>query len=238
MGFLRVKGVIMTEAQAQAIIQTLYEGDTDTPTALSEDYLARRALLNAAISIWETEEYWRELCTDLATSDVSLGGVKTTTNATSAYATPTDFKFPLGYVWIGTTAYTLIPAEDITLVTSTDSTSQFYRVTGNKSSGYKVTIHPTPTSTGDTIRYEYYKSATQLSAVGTVFEMSDPYFAIYFTLSELYKQDGKSDDAGSAMALAKSRLDRMKEINVSPGFYQENAVKDSAFARGVEGFGH
>jgi len=224
----------MTEATAQEYLHTLYEGDNSTPTATGNDYLARRILLNAAIGIWEVEEIWNELYVNLSSA---ADGDKTTTADDSTYDTPTDFKFPLGYLWIGTTAYELIPPEDYTLMSSTSTGHRIYYVTGNKSSGYVINIFNAPSSTGDTIRYEYYKEASTLTATTSVFEMSDPWFAIYFALSELFGQDGKDRKAAEAFALAASRLDRMKEINSMPGFYQRNAIQDSQMARGVGGFG-
>ena len=224
----------MTESQAQEYLHILYEGDNSTPSSSDNEYLMRRSLLNAAIGIWEKEELWNELYVSL--SDAADGD-KTTVADQSSYDCPSDFKFPLGFLWIGTTDYELMPSQDYTLISSTDTSSYFYYVTGNKSAGYKIHIHPAPSSSGDDIRYEYYKEASTLSDTTDVFEMSDPWFAIYYALSKLFKNDGKITDSREALMEAASRLERMKEINAMPGFYQSNRIKDSQFSRSVGGFG-
>lgn len=225
----------ITEAQAQAQLHILYEGNNTTPGATTSDYLSRRGLLNAGIVVWSKEEKWRELYANL--SDAT-DGTKTTTAGTSAYTAPTNFVDPVGYLRIGTTYYPCFPPEKFQMIRTSDSSTYFYYVTGNVSAGFKVNIHPAPTGTGDTIIYEYFKAATELSATSTVFEMSDPYFAIYFALSKLYEQDGLSGEAIKAYQEAISRLERMKEINASMPFYQSNEIPDGDWdSRGVGGFG-
>jgi len=228
------KGANMTETEAQASLHMLYEGNNDTPESTDADYLTRRGLLNIAIAIWEKEALWRELFVKLA--DASDGD-KTTTADDADYDCPTDFLFPVGFLRIGTSYY---PFKDVTkyqLIRSSDTSTYFYYITGNKNTGYDIHLHPTPSSTGDTLSYEYYKSATSLSATSSVFEMSDPYFAIYFALSKLLEQDGRIGEAQKAFMEANARLERMKEINMTIPFYQENQVPDEAFSRGVKGFG-
>ena len=224
----------MTEAEAQAQLHILYEGNNSTPGSTTADYLTRRGLMNAGIAVWEKEAEWRELFAKLS---AAADGTKTTTSGTSAYTCPTDFVFPVGYLRIGNTKYPYYSVEKFQLISSSDSATKFFYVTGNKNAGFTVNIHPTPTSTGDTITYEYYKAATALSAVGTVFEMSDPYFTIYFALSKLLEQDGKMAEAQKAFMESDSRLQRMKEKNFMVPFYQTNTIPDDAFSRGVEGFG-
>ena len=223
----------MTEAEAQAQLHILYESNNTTPGATTSDYLTRRGLLNVGIVTWEKEEQWRELFVKLTDA---ADGDKTTVVDHEAYDCPTDFVFPVGYLRIGTTYYPYYPVEKFQLIRSSDSATKFFYVTGNTNTGFDIHIHPTPTS-ADTITYEYYKTATELSAVGTVLEMSDPYFAIYFALSKLLEQDGKMGEGQKAFMEASSRLERMKEQNATIPFYQGNAVPDDAFSRGVGGFG-
>ena len=224
----------MTETEAQAILHILYEGNNSTPASTTSDYLTRRGLMNVGIATWEKEGLWRELYVNL--SDAADGD-KTTTADDADYDCPTDFIFPVGFLRIGTSYYPFRDVEKYQLTTSSDDSTYFYYVTGNKNTGYDIHIHPTPSSTGDTITYEYYKSATALSATTTVFEMNDPYFAIYFALSKLLELDGKMGEAQKAFVEAGERLERMKEINMTVPFYQQNQVPDEAFSRGVGGFG-
>ena len=231
----------MTEAQAQAQLHILYEGDNSTPSATSSDYLTRRGLLDAGINLWESQPsiLWRELYTTLADA---ADGTKTTTDGTSAYACPTDFRFPLGYLRIvdsngDSTYYRRVKVGENMLKDNMSDTPYYYYVTGNVQDGHKVNIHPTPSSTGLTIKYEYYKSADTLSATDTKFEMSDPYFAIYFALSRLLFQDGQSDKAAEAMSITDAKLSDMKMKNEMMGEYQEDRVVDLGFSLGVGGFG-
>ena len=191
--------------------------------------------MDTSINVWETEDDWKELYTNLADA---ADGTKITTASTSAYDTPTDFVRVVGYVRIDTTYYPYYPPEKYQLIKSTDSSTSFYYITGNANSGFKVNIHPAPTSTGDTIIYEYYKSATLLTATTTKFEMADSQFAIYFALSKLYEQDGLSGESQKAFLEANSRLEKMKENNARTPFYQSNQIPDHDFhGRGVGGFG-
>ena len=224
----------MTEAEAEQSLHVLYEGNNSTPASTTSDYLTRRGLMNVGIATWEKEGLWRELYVNL--SDAADGD-KTTTADDADYDCPSDFIFPVGFLRIGTSYYPFRDVEKYQLTTSSDNSTYFYYVTGNKNTGYDIHIHPTPSSTGDTITYEYYKSATPLSATTTVFEMNDPYFAIYFALSKLLELDGKMGEAQKAFVEAGERLERMKEINMMVPFYQQNQVPDEAFSRGVGWFG-
>jgi hypothetical protein len=224
----------MTEEEIQDQLHTLYEGDNSTPSSTSSDYLARRNLLNVAVSVWEKEALWRELFVSLADA---ADGDTTTTADTSSYDCPSDFVSPVGFLRIGTSYYPYYSPEKYQMISSSDSSTRFYYITGNPNTGYDLHLHPTPSSTGDTITYEYYKTASTISATTDVLEMADPYFAVYFALSRLFENDGKSGEAQKAFIEANSRLQRMKEINMTMPFYQKNSVIDEAFNRGTGGFG-
>jgi hypothetical protein len=223
----------MIESAAQDQLHILYEGNNTTPGATTSDYLSRRSLMNTAIQVWETEEDWKDLYTNLA--DASDGDK--TTDGTTSYDAPTDFLRPVGYLRLGDTDYPYYSPEKYQLVESSDNTTKFFYITGNKSAGFTINIHPAP-ATGTTIIYEYYKSATLLTATSTAFEMSDPNFAIYFALSKLYEQDGLSGESQKAFLEASSRLEKMKENNMKTPFYQSNKIPDYDWdSRGVSGFG-
>ena len=67
--------------------------------------------------------------------------------------------------------------------------------------------------------------------------MSDPMFAVYFTLSRLYELDGKMGEAQKAHIEAEARLRQMKIKNTMIGWYQEDTVEDRHYEQGVSGFG-
>lgn len=204
----------MTEAQAQALLHILLEGDTSTPSASDEEYLSRRGLLNAAITLWEGEGTWRELFTPL-TATTPVDGATVTVANQIQYDVPAAFKHMTGYVRIGSVDYPFKDPNELQFVTAEDTTQQYYYITGNASSTYHLNIHPAPTSV-ETIFYTYYKSATQLTTTTSVFEMSDPLFAVYFALAHL------KNNAGDPLefSMAQSFLDKMKDTNITPPYYQ------------------
>jgi len=231
----------MTESQLQDALNSLYEGDTNTPGSTDEDYLARRELMNAAINVWETygNTLWNELYYSLADA---ADGTKTTTSGTSKYSCPTNFLNVNGYLRIvdaagDSTYYRQIQPLEAQLYDNQSSTPNYFYITGNPSAGYSVNIHPTPSTTGSTIRYEYYASATALSATTSVPEMSDQYFPIYYALSRMYHIDGLSGKANETLGIAEGKLIAMKRRNGLLSHYQDNSIKDNAFSQGVEGFG-
>ncbi len=226
----------MTLAELQARLHLLYEGDTSTPDSSDDDYTTRTALLNAGIAVWEQEEDWRELYTTLSASAVGLGGDKTTVADQAAYDCPSDFSRLVGYLRVGTTYYNQISPHQVQLYDQ-DTTTDFFYVTGNPSTGYDVTIHPTPTTTGDTISYEYYKTASTLSSSSDVPEMSDPMFLVYFALSRLHEADGANYKAQKAQMEASTRLEMMVQKNNQVTWYQKGNIIDVDFSRGVGGFG-
>lgn len=227
----------MTLSDAQTILHTLYEGDTDVPTSSDDDYTVRTRLFNAAIGLWEQElPDWRELRKTLASAAT---GTKTTTASTSAYATPTDFIRPLGWLRVtdssGTESYYEYMDIQKVQIFDNDTTSKFYYVTGSANSGFYVNIHPTPDTSSLTISYEYYKTAASLSSGTDKFEMSDPYYAIYFALARLKAQDG--EDNVEEMLQIKDRLDRMKVNNWTLPAYTNSETPDLAYDLGGYVFG-
>jgi len=229
----------MTEAEAQSSLHRLYEGDNQVPSTTDEDYLVRRSYLNDAIRQWEQQGMWRSL---IGTLTSASDGTKTTTSGTSTYSAPTDFKRPVGFLRItdsegSETYYENLPIEKVQLFDN-DTTSRFYYITGNDQDGYTINIHGTPTTTGLTINYEYYKHADTLTATTDKFEMSDPYYAIYYALAQLFAGDGQGDRSTLALVEANDKLKVMKRNNMVAGFFQDNYVPDSYFELGGKGFGY
>lgn len=232
----------MTESELQDALNSLYEGDTNTPSPTDEDYLARRELMNAGINVWETygNTLWNELYYTLADA---ADGTKTTTAATSNYGCPTNFLNINGYLRIvdaagNSTYYRQIQPLEAQLYDNQSSTPNYFFITGNPSAGYSVNIHPIPASTGLTIKYEFYASATLLSDVTSISEISDQYFPVYYALSRMYHIDGLSGKANEALGIAEGKLITMKRRNGLVSHYQDNSVIDNAFSQGVEGFGN
>lgn len=211
---------------AVTYLNTLYEIDSTDPASSDEDYMVWTALFNIAVDMWENEEgmLWKELFVELANAAT---GDKTT-DGTTSYALPTDFRFNASaYVWIGTgtnkTAYKVVPIEKVGIYENdrsnwcwfTDTTLEF-----NPNLSF---------DTGSTISYNYYKYASKVASGTDTFEMSDPMFVVYYALSELKKEEGDT----TAAAIASQKLESMKVKNELPAWFGDNQmdIKDD------DGFG-
>lgn len=211
--------VVLTDLDdAITYLNTLYEGDSDVPASDEDDYTIWTSLFNVAINIWESEEgvLWRELFVDLA--DAADGDKST--DGTTSYTLPTDFIFPAsGFVWTGTgtnkTAYKVIRIEDFQELEN--SLGRWCYFVGTSTLEFNPNLSMT---SGDTISYNYYKSASKVSTGTDTFEMSDPMFAVYYALSELKKEEGDT----SAALIASQKLEAMKVKNEMPAFLQGNSL--------------
>ena len=227
----------MTLQEAQNILHYKYQGDDNTPSSSSEDWTLRTAYFNEAIRLWEREAQWRELYTTLAAAS---DGDKTTVDGTATYTAPSNLKSVAGYLRIvnGSSSeyYRYVDVSE-TSIYDNDSSSRFFYVTGNDRSGRTIHIHPTPTTTGLTISYEYYKSAAALSDASDVIEMSDPDFVVFYALSVLFESDGQGDRAEKALGEASARLKQMKVNTLIIPALNENRIKDVHTDLGISGFG-
>jgi hypothetical protein len=203
----------LTENQIIDIVYSLYETDTAGWETDSSEYLSARNYCNAAISRWENymNTTWRELWTTLTDA---ADGDKTLTAGTYDYDCPTNLKRPGSWVRTGSTPqfWTVVSAEEVGTLDS--STDYFCWFTGSIKDGFKLNFNPELTlTTGDTIYYEYYKTATQFSATSSTTEMADPYFIVYFVLSRFLKNDGEdfTDEANQSEEV----LDNMRTANMT-----------------------
>ena len=215
--------VISTLDDAVGYINALYESDSTAPSDGDEDYTVWTSLLNVAVNIWEHEEgvLWNELFVKL---EDAADGDKTTVASQNSYDVPTDFAMPAcGYVWLGSgtskTAYRVIKQEEIQLH-STDSDKWCYFLMDGSPT---LEFNPNLTIIGDyTINYEYYKSASKLSATTDTFDMADPMFAVYYVISELKKDEGDTTSLG----IATQKLEAMRLKNVMPSWFQVDNLID------------
>jgi len=199
----------MTLAELIVYINTLYNSNSTSPTFGDEDYTVWTSLLNIAINIWYSEEgmLWREMFVKLA--DASDGD-KTASAGDWSYDCPGDFSFPASaYVWIGTgtnkAAYKVIDQKNLSMYEDNSDRWCYFLLDGSPT----LEFNPNCTVTAGTINYVYYKTATNLTVVGSVIEMSDPLFAVFFVLNELKKDEGDA----SAGAVASQKLEGMRTRN-------------------------
>lgn len=203
-------------------MNVLYNGNSTPPVDGDEDWEVWTELLNVAISIWEKEEgtLWRELYSTLASA---ADGDKTTTANDYSYDCPTDFVFPVGFVRTISnsisTYFVVINPDEVQL--QDDTQGRWCYFTGNTSTGYDLHFNPDLTlTTGDTIAYEYYKTASAVSTGTDKFEMSDPMFAVYYALAELKKDEGDT----SGFTIATQKLEAMKTLNNMAAEFQESTL--------------
>jgi len=215
---------------AISYLNNLFESDSTAPTSGEEDYLVWTSLLNTGVNIWENEEgiLWKELFVKLADAP---DGDKTTVASTFSYDCPTLFRFPAsGYVWLGAgnqkTPYQVISQEKAQLLENNQDNWCYFLMDGSP------TLEFNPNLTiegGNTITYNYYKFATKLSSGTDTFDMADPFFAIYYALSELKKDEGDT----SSLTIATQKLESMKTRNTMPTWFEDDSLIDGS----QDGFG-
>lgn len=222
--------MILTEANLQAYIHTMYEGDSDTPTSSDDDYLVRRKYLNLGIAFWESWRgtKWKELYTTLTSA---ADGTKTAvTNATQANC-PTDLVETLGYVQIAdssssATNYIQIDQNEAQLYIRAGSADHVYYMSG-KPGAYKINWNPIISSSdnGKTIDYPYYKRATLITATSDTPEPSDHLFLVHYSLHWLYKEENPGMSR-EHLDISISMLNDMKLKNDMEKPYQDMSLID------------
>lgn len=206
----------MTESEIIDQIYAAYENDDTTWGSSDAEYLTARRLCKAAIRRWEYLDgiMWPELFTTL---DDASDGTKTVTAGTYTYACPTDMRLPPQpdeYVrtvdGTGTSAYyRVIPLAKVNQLPS--SHEHFCYFTGNPKLGYTLNINPNLNlSTGDTIKYNYYRNATYFTATGSTTEMSNPFFIVHYVLWRLFKSDGQLSESTEELQIAEGLLEQMR----------------------------
>lgn len=224
----------LTEADILNTVYALYETDTSNWSATDDEYLAGRKYCNIAINRWERYDNteWRDLWTKLEDAGTGAGTGDKTTDGTNQYDCPSNFIRPGSWVRVGDTFYTVVPSEKVAKLSN--SWDRFCYFSGNVKDGFKLNFNKNLTmTTGDTISYEYYKSATSFTATTSTTEMSDPYFIVYFVLSRFIKNDG--DDNMEELQEADEKLEQMRVANMS-GLYDLPEQVESSLSD-LEGFG-
>jgi hypothetical protein len=211
--------IVSTLTQGLTYLNTLLELDSTAPASGEEDFTVWTNLLNIGVNLWENEEgvLWKELFVKLADAP---DGTKTTTTATT-YTVPALFRFPAsGYVWLGSgtnkTAYKVIKQEEVQLNENNTDRWCYFLLDGTPTLEFNPNLS---IESGQTISYNYYKTATAVSVGADTFEMSDPMFAVYYALSELTKEEGNAQ----ALNLATQKMEAMKTRNEMPAWFQEDS---------------
>ena len=230
---------VLTENNILDAVYALYEGDATGWTTTTDEYLAGRIYANAAVNRWEFYEStnWRELWTKLTDA---ADGDTTLTAGTSSYDTPTDFIKLSSHVRTldasgNPTFWEVVPVSKVPSLVG-DISRKYCYLTGNIKGGFDLNFNSKITLTTDhTIEYEYYKAATQFTAITDTTEMTDPYFIVYFVLSRFYENDNESGKASKAFQEAEARLENMRTNNII-GLEGVSDVIESTLGD-LEGFG-
>lgn len=227
----------MTLTQFQNTLHSLYQGDVEYPTSADDEWTHRTNLLAVSIAAWDNEKgvLWNELWKMHSDGDGDL----TVVAATLDYDCATDFRFPGGFVRTTDAAgnhtyWEVIRPEKAELWLGSGAAKCYF--TGNAATGFDLHFISQPTA-GHTIDFPYYKDPAVVDGASEVIEMSDPYFAIYFSLSKLHEIDGEGDRAVKALQEAQARLNAMKTRNIMPAWYQDNKTPDRDWDLGAGGFG-
>lgn len=192
----------------------LLEKDSDAWDTTDSEYTTARGFMNLGVQRWEHYDNttWRELWTDLSSAST---GQDTVSASVFTYDCPTDFVRPGGYVTTtdsegGVTFWNVVQPEQVGKLAN--SASNFVYFKGNKRSGYDLQFNPlsTPT-TGSTINYPYYKSATQSSATSTVLELGDPAYLSYFIAAHMSESTDSVEN--TFFTISEGMLKQMKSKN-------------------------
>lgn len=234
----------MTLEQAVQIVWRKYDRSIDYPTSGEEDFTLITGYLNDSIQAWGDKAHednirWRELFTNLSSAST---GTKTTTNGTSAYAAPSDFVEISSFVKVtdtdGNSVYhTFIPNDQVMANLKVDSTEKVFWVTYNATNAvYTINLSPTPTVTGNTIEYSYYKTPATLTNTTDVIHVAKPYFCVYHALAVLYEEE-RQDLAQLYSDKAVSLMNAMIIDNEMAPYNTSYKLKDIGYELQQEVFG-
>lgn len=239
--------VALTEQQLFQIVHSLYEGNTQYPSASDDDYLVRRDVANGGILKWDMYKgtLWNELWVPSAGAP---GAVLTIATNTTVYALPTDFRFISSYLRLVdssgvSTYFRKIKPEEADLMDG--KTGNFFYITGNAKAGYNLNFFaglsnafPASSDVGKTIKYEYYKRPTLFAASTDIPECANPDYFIHYILAYLYRQDDNFEAANEEMTFASEILAQMQAINAMSSWREESRIPDGFFDdREGAGFG-
>lgn len=227
----------MTLLEAQELIHSLYEGDSDNPTSTGDDdWVLRARYAKQAVLRWQNDEdgtLWRELYINL--SDAATGDKTVTSPIVAAQQcdAPDDFVFLNGYVRIGTEFFEQILPEQAQSVTLTPERHVVW-VTGNASVGFTINFYGlSDAMVGQTIEYEYYKTADIPSQSSDEFEMSNPLYVVNSVVADLFSGDGDTNRSGKHFTIAEQLYSGMKLKNMQLGALQSNQIPGSGIGFGV-----
>lgn len=213
----------------QDILDEIYvavDNDPTNSTTADDEQTSRIRLCNMAIKNWESQDVmWNVLwATYTHGSTVSAS----TTYTISA----TDYRFAGSYM-----KFTLNGADNYLEIVKPEeafkyalSGSQAVYITGNNKDGYTINLTFTPASGdnyyGATMSFNYYKSATKLSATSDTPEMYDPEYIVNFVAYRKNLYNGRANVAQDYLAAAQACMDNMRIRNEMRVHYGSREIED------------
>lgn len=160
-----------------------YDGSTDYPTDGDNDYDVRIGVINDLIAIWDAEPVeWNELFVLGYTMSAVAGKIQ---------SLPSDFRKPLGSVYVEGEEYTYVRPADIKKTLDDNDSAKFYSIYGKP--GSRTLYFSQSLTLNDEIEFDYYKTATALANPTDVPDMSDTMYLYNGLVAFLYEQDARID---------------------------------------------
>lgn len=214
-------------------INTLYNNDTDTPEAESDDWNLILNLINMSIGKWEGQDVlWDELWTSY-----THGATISASTASYSLSSLTNLRKPGGFLKL-----TLNGSDDYIELISPEEYQTYGGearvafITGNNSAGWTLTLGWTPVAgdgtTGATMSFPYYKFATRFnsaSAVSDKPELADPNYIVYDVAAAKSLMESKNNQFSVYSTEAANCLDRMRTMNEVTAPYQNGFMEDIDF---------
>lgn len=218
-----------TLTNLQEDIARIYEGKNAAPDTTSKKWGVRTGLVNLGLRRWERAEgwMWNELWSTL---DDAADGDKTIATGTTTYDAPSDFWQAGGYVelWDGTDKMEKIKVLQPNQIQNRPTSTQYAYFTGNPSAGYvlNLSVAPVAAQNGYTIKYTYYKHATEYSVGADISEIPDSDYLVYYAVSELYKADQLQANASRYDRMARDLLREMEQRQFAAVEYMPSQFED------------
>jgi hypothetical protein len=183
----------------------MYEsGDDEYPDTDSEEFILRKALLNAVIMSWANKVFQgvplKELYKTVEGLESGASG--------DIYIELADF-MKAERLYVNDQEYQLVGHAKGVKMNQENSSEKVFWVVGSGNS-YKVYANPTLTATDD-VKFSYYRKPTLVTASNTdeYIEMAAPYYAVYSVLAQMYLKDGDVEQYNVINSEALNLMDEM-----------------------------
>lgn len=205
----------MTVKQILDRVYREYEKDADYLEFTDDDMVLWFDYLKDSLKEWVDEfQDLREVYTELS---LATDGDKTTVSGQSDYDAPTNFIRPATFIKVGNNVYHYLPIEKTEYQKENYPDERWFSVKGYKGA-FKIVIYPTPSTTGTTISYPYYKTITEPTGENSTVEITRPNYCVYYILRQLYLDDpinqnlAKEYEAKMIEEVRREKIERIRAV--------------------------